>query len=145
MICFTVPGQPVGKGRPRVTRSGHAYTPQKTRDAEAWIAQHAKQAMGPARPLEGPVSSQLAFIVPVPASWSKRRREQAARQEVYPAKPDIDNLAKAVLDACNGIVYQDDTQVVILQAAKLYGEPARTEVRISELRTVRETEADQPD
>ena len=29
-IKFTVPGVPVGKGRPRFTRGGHAYTPEKT-------------------------------------------------------------------------------------------------------------------
>ena len=37
-----VQGTPVGKGRPRFTRDGHAYTPDTTRDFEARIKWKAK-------------------------------------------------------------------------------------------------------
>lgn len=36
-----------------------------------------------------------------------------------PITPDIDNLAKLVLDSCNGLLYHDDRQVVKLAALKL--------------------------
>jgi hypothetical protein len=36
--AFTVPGAPRPKGRARVTRSGHAYTPGRTRSYEALVA-----------------------------------------------------------------------------------------------------------
>ena len=38
-IEFTVPGIPVGKGRPRFMKNGHTYTPQKTRDYEDKVVQ----------------------------------------------------------------------------------------------------------
>lgn len=38
-VTFTVPGIPVGKGRPRFTKDGHAHTPQKTRDYEDKVVQ----------------------------------------------------------------------------------------------------------
>lgn len=38
-IEFTVPGAPVGKGRPRFMKNGHTYTPQKTRDYEGKVVQ----------------------------------------------------------------------------------------------------------
>ena len=34
MIDLTIPGVPVAKGRPRTTRTGHVFTPAKTRVAE---------------------------------------------------------------------------------------------------------------
>jgi len=36
-ITFAIPGKPVPKGRPRVTRSGRVYTPKATRDYESLV------------------------------------------------------------------------------------------------------------
>lgn len=36
-ISFSVPGEPVGKGRPRFTRTGHPYTPGKTGSYESLV------------------------------------------------------------------------------------------------------------
>ena len=44
---------------------------------------------------------------------------KAAAAMVRPIRPDIDNLAKLVLDALNGIAHSDDKQVVKLVAHKL--------------------------
>ena len=38
-IEFTVPGIPVGKGRPRFKKDGNTYTPQKTQDYEDKVVQ----------------------------------------------------------------------------------------------------------
>lgn len=48
-------------------------------------------------------------------------------------KPDIDNIAKVILDALNGIAYRDDTQVVSLSCQKQYAEEARVEVEIESM------------
>lgn len=54
--------------------------------------------------------------------------------ELMPAKkPDIDNIAKAVLDALNSVAYRDDTQIVELQIRKQYSEKPRLEIRMEEL------------
>ena len=51
----------------------------------------------------------------------------------YTKRPDIDNLAKAILDGLNGIAYTDDNQVAELEIQKLYSDKARTEVEIIEI------------
>jgi Holliday junction resolvase RusA-like endonuclease len=47
-------------------------------------------------------------------------------------RPDIDNYAKAILDALNGVMWADDGQIVQLTASKSYGEP-RVEIEIQEV------------
>lgn len=39
--------------------------------------------------------------------------------ELDTSKPDIDNVSKAVLDALNGVAYDDDKQVTSLHVVKL--------------------------
>ena len=101
-IEFFVPGRPVPKGRPRVTKSGFAYTPKRTREWESVVAWHAKLARGFRPIIEGPVAVRLAFC--------------GAR-----VTADIDNLAKAVLDAMNRVVYLDDRQVRDVRATREVG------------------------
>ena len=45
-------------------------------------------------------------------------------------KPDIDNIAKVILDALNDVAYHDDTQVVSLSMQKKYSREAKVEVEI---------------
>lgn len=121
MITFQVTGQPVGKARPRVTRAGRVYTPKKTEQAEQDIKKMAGYAMCGDPPLQGALELSVIFRMAVPASWTKGKRQQAYRQEMRPAvKPDIDNLIKTVMDACNGVIYLDDSQVIKLAASKVY-------------------------
>lgn len=132
---FIVYGTPVPKGRPRFVRRGSfisTYTPKTTKDYEDKVREAARIAMGPEKPLETPVSVYLYIRLPIPASYSKKRSE-ACRQglELPIKKPDIDNSAKAVLDGMNGIVYQDDAQIVSLHIKKMYGEPS-VEIAVSE-------------
>lgn len=110
---------PVAKARPRVTMVGgraRAYTPKKSADYERQIAQswpHERQS--------APVRLDIVFGMPIPASWSKKQQGAAASGLLLPAKkPDIDNLLKAVMDAMNGVAYDDDNQVVELSGKKVY-------------------------
>lgn len=121
-ISFTVHGAPIGKGRPRFSRSGHTYTPQKTRDYERHIAQAAFTAMCEADAMicDRPVVVEIVAEMPIPASWSKKRQAAAEAGAERPKRPDIDNIAKAALDACNGVVYGDDAQVHALSVRKRY-------------------------
>lgn len=48
-------------------------------------------------------------------------------------KPDIDKLARAILDALTGVVFKDDSQVIRLSATKQFGIPERAVVRVSEI------------
>ena len=133
-IHFEVDGQPVGKARPRITRQGRAYTPAKTLEAEERIREKAKWVMGPWEPIKGPVYAWLHFHMEVPKSWPKKKREDALAGRIWPAgKPDADNLAKTVLDACNGVIFQDDGQVAELTVHKVYSGNPRTAISIGKL------------
>lgn len=124
MITFTVPGDPVGKGRPRATTiGGHArmYTPAKTAAYEQLVAVYASAAMKKAPLLEHPVRLRLGIYCKVPGTWSKKRRADALAGIERPAKkPDLDNIVKALADGMNGIVWVDDSQIVELVCSKHY-------------------------
>lgn len=96
-VLVTITGAPVPKGRPRLKWTkygGVAYTPEKTRAAEEFIAWQIRAAHRELIP-----DDESAFGVR--ALFHCRTRERR----------DVDNLAKLVLDACTGIVWQDDRQV----------------------------------
>ncbi len=131
-LHFTVPGEPRGKGRPRFTRRGFAYTDTATRDYETLIACRAAEAM-PCAPVETPVSVRVDIYKGVPKSWSMAKRARALDGQEIPGKPDLDNVAKAVLDALNGVTYADDAQVVRLVVQKQYSLEPRLEVTVKEL------------
>lgn len=135
-IVFSVPLEPKGKGRPRFSRHGKftkVYTDQPTLDYESAIRLFASKAMGPQEPLEKPVSVYLYIRVSIPQSYSKSRKAACLNGSERPAKkPDIDNIAKAFLDAMNGTIYLDDTQVVELNIKKIYSAVAGVDVAIME-------------
>jgi Holliday junction resolvase RusA-like endonuclease len=121
-ITVIIQGEPVAKGRPRMTRHGFAYTPAATRKFEAHGRLAAQLAMDGRPPIEAPVRIELLVELPVPASWSERKRAAAVVGDVRPtSRPDIDNFLKAILDAINGIVVADDSQVVETHATKKFG------------------------
>ena len=137
-IEFFVPGAPIGKGRPRAARRGTGvvmFTPEKTAGYEALVAAAASNAMrAEAGPLfTGPLEAVLEMRIPIPASWSKAHKAAAlAGAELPTSKPDIDNVAKAILDACNGVVFRDDAQVVMLVATKAFSDEPGVRVVIRE-------------
>jgi Holliday junction resolvase RusA-like endonuclease len=135
-IHFQVEGDPKGKGRPRFSRVGNftkVYTDKQTLSYEAMIATFAKQAMGGTEPLKTPVSVFLYVRLPIPQSYPKKRKEACLNGSEMPCKkPDIDNIAKTYLDAMNGVIFVDDTQVVDLHVKKLYAAEAGVDVMVME-------------
>ena len=137
MIEFTVPGEPKGKGRPRFSRVGKftkTYTDVKTKMYEEKIASAARLQMYPNEPLETPLSITLIFHIGVPKSYSKKRTTDCLTGKEWPTKkPDVDNIAKAFLDAMNGIAYKDDVQVIRLHAYKKYSIDPHVHITIHEV------------
>lgn len=132
-LQFIVPGEPQGKGRPRFTRQGRAYTPAKTAEYEARIAGLAAAAMRPfAGPTALPCYVRIDAYKGIPKSWTRAKRLRAMEGQEIPGKPDLDNVAKAVLDALNGLVYADDVQVVRLLVTKQYSLEPRLVVTVKE-------------
>ena len=125
MISFTVPGQPVGKGRPKVASRGgkfaQLYTPEKTANYEGLVALAGRTAMDGRDLIAGPVSVSLDIRLAIPASWSKKKQAAALCGNVAATKkPDSDNVIKAIFDGLNGVVWVDDVQAVELTARKRY-------------------------
>jgi len=139
-FSLTVSGAPVPKGRPKFTANGgfaKAYTPKKTRSYESTIAQCVRSAMveqSVGAVFEGAVKVRIKAFFPIPKSASKRVRE-AMEQGVVPmlGRKDVDNVAKAILDAMNGVAYLDDGQVIDLRVTKAYSVLARVEIEVSEI------------
>ena len=118
-VYLVIPGEPVSKERPRFSsKTGHAYTPVKTRDAEKAIANRYVRESG--KRFAGPVSLSIVFFM-----GTKRRK-------------DIDNMTKLIQDSLNGIAFEDDFQVHELTAVKRYTTPdrARAEIVLRQLATV---------
>ncbi|MGC0155013.1 RusA family crossover junction endodeoxyribonuclease [Chromobacterium vaccinii] len=137
-IRFTVPGTPVGKGRPKVsTRGGkfaRMYTPEKTASYEGLIALAAQTAMAGRAPLTGPAQVDIDMVLGVPASWSKRKQAAALAGQVFPTKkPDADNVVKAIFDGMNGVVWTDDVQACDIVVRKRYGATPGVMVVVQEI------------
>jgi Holliday junction resolvase RusA-like endonuclease len=134
-LNFTVPGNPVGKGRPRVARRGwfaRMYTPEKTASYESLVKMAGHQAMAGRDLFTEAVAVTLDVWVPIPASWSQRKQTQAIDGAIRPTtKPDLDNVAKAIFDGLNGIAWKDDVQVVRAVVTKRYSTTPRVDVSIS--------------
>jgi Holliday junction resolvase RusA-like endonuclease len=133
---FTVEGTPIAKGRPKFRRINNfvsVYTPAKTKSYEVEVGKLAKAAMGDQEPLETPMVVCVYISMAVPKSYSKKRRQDCLDKVERPLKkPDIDNVVKAITDAMNGIVYQDDCQIVSLHSTKVYASEASVSVFVSE-------------
>lgn len=136
MVQFTVDANPVPKGRPKFSKIGgfvRTYTPKKTSDYETIVRETAQQAMGPTEPLETPTAVYLYIRLPIPQSYSKKRKEACLSGQEKPIKkPDIDNLAKSILDGINGVIWKDDSQIVSLHITKVYASGTGVDVLIKE-------------
>lgn len=132
---FIVEGKPQGKARARTFYNRQrgkmqSMTPQNTVDYENLVRWSYKAAGGTYYD-KTPLNVSVRAIYDIPASYSKKKREAAARGEIKPSvKPDVDNIAKAILDALNGVAYYDDSGVIELKVSKEYGDSARVEVEI---------------
>ena len=129
-IVLSVSGRPVAKGRPRFSELGHAYTPERTRNAEEIMQGEMRQECQ--TPLEGLLELNILFRFRRPDSWPKARRDavRAGDEPWYPGKPDLDNLVKLVKDAGKGVLWKDDSQVVKLEAIKVYSAENKTLISV---------------
>lgn len=124
MVYFFVPGKVQGKARPRFSsKSGTVYTPGKTKSYERQIAEAYEAQSGSC--FEGAVMVIIEAVFPIPKSWTRAKKAEAAAGKLAPGKPDIDNILKVVLDGLNGIAYEDDKQVVMTQCKKVYADTTR--------------------
>ena len=113
MISFIVPGRPVPAAR--MTRKSKFVNHQAQRYL-AYKGQVGYIARSRCRkPIEGPVGVEIHAYV-------------------FGGRPgDSDNIAKAILDGCNNICWNDDRQVVELHVFRHSGRPQRAEIAVWEI------------
>ena len=99
-----------GKGRPRLTKSGVAFTDAKTRSYENLVKLLALQAMenAGAQMTDKPVKATINAYFEIPKSYTKKKVQAIINGELKPGKPDIDNIQKSLLDGCNKIIFKDE-------------------------------------
>lgn len=119
-LKFDVPGKPMGKQRPRHTKNGHTYTPDETVNYENLVKMCFHEQYPDHIPTELPVYLSISAAFPIPQSWSNKKKEMARKDEIYPGKPDWDNIGKIISDALNGVAYVDDSLVHICMVSKYY-------------------------
>lgn len=140
VVRFVVPGMPRGKARPRaaiIAGRPRMYTPKVTASEEGAVRLFASRAMQGREPLSGPIDLRIAAYMPVPASWSGRKRSLALDGALMPTgKPDVDNIGKLISDGLNHIVMRDDAQVVSLSIWKRYSAEPRVVVEVRKLGAV---------
>lgn len=69
----------------------------------------------------------------IPKQTSKEKRQEMVENKISPTrKPDIDNIAKVILDAMNKYILKDDTQVSKISVEKRYGEIDKVYIRVEE-------------
>ena len=105
-----IPGDPVPQPRPRITvrgRHGVAYVP-KDHPIHEWRAKVREWMEGSVPPGQAFPMGGVGLRVVMQFSLC-RPKSNKARLPI--SRPDLDNLAKAVLDAGNGVIWGDDSQV----------------------------------
>ena len=130
-ISFTVPGRPVPKGRPRVTRYG-TYNPKATQLYEKAVRDAWKAQSGKSFPGGVPLAVYVGVHFEIPRSLSKKQRLALEGQPHTKQRGDLDNVVKSVLDALNGAAFPDDAAVCTVFAYKDFRAVPSTKVIIME-------------
>lgn len=131
MIAITIPGEPLGKARPRWAKYG-MYTPKKTVNYEVLIKEVFIAEHPDFKPIENAVAIHMKAYYAIPSSASKKAKEAMLAERLRPTKrPDYDNVLKVFSDALNGIAYKDDGQIVTAIFEKYYSDRPRVELSLS--------------
>lgn len=135
VVQFTVPGEPVAKGRPRFRQNGFAYTPQKTANFEALVKwEYHRQTGGYKFPDDAQLGMRVEAFFDIPKSKSKKMQKDMELGVVkHTKKPDADNILKSIADGICHIAYRDDSMLCYVEVTKKYSREPKTIVTIWEL------------
>lgn len=124
-IIFTIEGKPVPLKRHRTTRTGHRYDPS-AKDKEIFLEKVRQTGQMPEVALDQPLRVDLTFGMPRAKSHYRTGRYAGQLKGGAPVHhvsvPDVDNLAKFVLDSLNTHIFVDDSRIVEIHCRKIYAE-----------------------
>ena len=129
-----VDGKIIGKERPRVNMyTGNVYTPGNTKEYERYlqclfVIKYPKYV-----PIETKAKVTIIAYFEIPKSTSKKNTELMLSGEIVPTKkPDIDNIAKVILDGLNKLAFKDDNLVSKIEVEKRYAEKPKVYIKVEE-------------
>ena len=124
--------KPESKQRPRFGAKGKVYNPQRKKElGYKWEAARQMRLQDSESTLESPVCVNMVFHMPMPKSWSQKRKKEQFGKPMT-SKPDIDNLMKWSLDVLNGIAYQDDRYVTSGYFEKIWDYEGKAQISVQE-------------
>lgn len=139
MITFTVPGlaEPAGSKRAFLHKTtGKVIVTDANKKSGPWkaeVAAAAAAAMNGGLLIDGPITLALLFYIPRPKGHFGKKGLRPSAPNYPSIRPDLLKLARGVEDALSGVCYRDDAQIVSEYLRKIYGEPARCDIRITRL------------
>jgi Holliday junction resolvase RusA-like endonuclease len=130
MIYLQVGGDPIPWKRVGINlKTGAMYDRQHAeKEQYRWVFrdQYKKE------PVTCSLKAKIIFKLPVPAGTSRVKRSQMCAGMIPPnKKPDLDNLQKFVLDAMNGLIYRDDSQICEMTAIKTYSDTPGVDISLT--------------
>lgn len=147
VIGLCIEGVPIPKKRARHVRRGNFVTTYDPQEKEKFAFRKAlfQELFHSNIELEASNSQlvtffaiDLSFYLPIPVSSTyAHRNAKLSHIQHHIQKPDIDNLAKFVLDCANGVLYFDDSQIIELSARKYYSDNPRTEIKLQIMEKIR--------
>ncbi len=133
---FVLPIVPRAQKRDRIASIGGHARSYKCAEQSHYEAKIRALLAGdaPDKPIEGAVKVKMWCLLPIPASWSKKKRVEAIIDNIQAiSKPDIDNAVKNIFDCMNGLIWKDDKQVVELWVKKTYSIDPRWDITVEEV------------
>jgi crossover junction endodeoxyribonuclease RusA len=139
VIEITVDGKPAPQGSKTRNRYGAIY--DDSRATKPWreaVRGETQRAMAGQLPMAGPVAVTVSFRMTRPKGHYGSGRNAGTVRASAPAfpfgKPDVDKLARAVLDGLTeGGAFKDDAQVITLVASKMYSPRGGADIIVREV------------
>lgn len=129
-IQITIPMRAIPKARPRMTKAGGVYTPNRTKEFEYQIGALCKRFFP--TPYEGKL--EVIIVCTFKPSKTELDNDKTIYGKHCTKHGDWDNLAKSICDGLNGIAYNDDRQIVKANLEKLYSQTEYISIEIKNIK-----------
>lgn len=142
MIELVVYGmaQPAGSKKAGVAKNGRPFVRDANPSSREWkrqVQQESGRVMDGRALLRGPLALEVVFVRPRPVGHFDARGLRPSAPVWPTTRPDATKMLRGIEDAMTGVIYRDDAQIVQQTVWKIFGEPARVEIRVDEIREER--------
>ncbi|NNM43907.1 MAG: RusA family crossover junction endodeoxyribonuclease [Chlamydiae bacterium] len=130
MERIEIEGRPIAWQRVGVNRGRFFDRQSKERESFKWKLKKSFTK----QPIETPIALGCIFSFAVPKTASKSKR-MALLGTFYEGRSDVDNLVKWIGDVGQGILWQDDKQIVkLINVEKVWAEQDKTTIFFEEIK-----------